>query len=699
MLVNKLNIIAIPSWSIRHIADSKIFFSAVCQQVVKPRSPLIPHSKDPKIEAVAGWGYKKTARRSRRLAARKGVPYISFEDGFFRSVGLGVEGARPLSLVVDDMGVYYDARTESRLEWALNGGISIDNKDRDRAAALLQFIRQQRLTKYNIPSQSKPAWLADSGTGNLLLVDQTRGDASLVGALADKNTFRTMVASALEARPPSQIIVKTHPDVIAGRRKGCIDLKSLPAGVRILGKNVGPWTLFEHIDQVFTVSSQLGFEALIAGLDVNCFGVPFYAGWGLTTDAIDPPRPRRELTLEEMTFCALARYPIYINPFSREICEAETALKILADMRDRRTGLVAGLAGDQPGGRIFLGISKWKRDAIAAFVGPTASRAFTDDQKSALINALGQSIFAWASKIDDRFVEECRAAAIPLVRVEDGFLRSVGLGVQLMPACSLVFDKDGIYYDARTASGLENILQTGDFTADELERAASLRQSVINNRLTKYNVGTAEREFHPPADRPVLLVVGQVEDDASITCSAPDIKTNLGLLDRVRHDNPEAFIIYKPHPDVLTGLRQGAVSQADADRLADVTETGLSSDTLIGISDEIHTLTSLLGFEALIRDKTVHTYGQPFYAGWGLTTDHCAIPRRTRKLALDELVAGTLIRYPAYVDPLSGLLCEPELVVDRLAAGITFASQKGMREKVRRAYNRSIIPRILNRMD
>ena len=69
-------------------------------------------------------------------------------------------------------------------------------------------------------------------------------------------------------------------------------------------------------------------------------------------------------------------------------------------------------------------------------------------------------------------------------------------------------------------------------------------------------------------------------------------------------------------------------------------------------------MTSLTGFDALLRDKTVVTYGQPFYAGWGLTQDRAAeggapaagLRRRTRRLSLDELVAGALLHYPVYWD-------------------------------------------------
>ncbi|MEX5433779.1 hypothetical protein WCD93_31650, partial [Klebsiella michiganensis] len=67
----------------------------------------------------------------------------------------------------------------------------------------------------------------------------------------------------------------------------------------------------------------------------------------------------------------------------------------------------------------------------------------------------------------------------------------------------------------------------------------------------------------------------------------------------------------------------------------------------------VHVLTSQSGFEALLRGVPVTTYGQPFYAGWGLTEDRDLDPqvqaRRSRRLTLDELVAGTLLLYPTYV--------------------------------------------------
>ena len=80
-------------------------------------------------------------------------------------------------------------------------------------------------------------------------------------------------------------------------------------------------------------------------------------------------------------------------------------------------------------------------------------------------------------------------------------------------------------------------------------------------------------------------------------------------------------MIYKPHPDVLAGLRG---SRAEAQRTQDACRahcdeivTDVPMGRLLDAVDEVHTLTSLAGFEALLRGKAVVTWGLPFYAGWG----------------------------------------------------------------------------------
>jgi capsular polysaccharide export protein len=88
---------------------------------------------------------------------------------------------------------------------------------------------------------------------------------------------------------------------------------------------------------------------------------------------------------------------------------------------------------------------------------------------------------------------------------------------------------------------------------------------------------------------------------------------------------------------------------------------------VLGVVDEVHTMTSLTGFEALLRNTPVTCYGKPFYSGWGLTADVVPATRK-RQLSLDELVAGTLIQYPVYVSSVTGHYTTPERIVQELVA-------------------------------
>jgi capsular polysaccharide export protein len=292
-------------------------------------------------------------------------------------------------------------------------------------------------------------------------------------------------------------------------------------------------------------------------------------------------------------------------------------------------------------------------------------------------------VVVWASREPADLASACADAGVPLLRLEDGFLRSVGLGADFFPAASLALDAGGMYYDPSSLSDLEHLIEQGCFDATVLDRARRLRATIVQQGVTKYNVG-GRADISWPTGQRRLLVPGQVEDDRSIQCGSPLVSTNLDLLTRVRAENPDAFIVYKPHPDIAAGHRRGAIPDHLAQQQANLVVQDVSSAALMENIDEVHTMTSLIGFEALMRGRLVATYGSPFYAGWGLTRDLLSTPRRTREASLDELVAAALILYPLYVDPLTGLPCTPEVVVERLAGGQSGLSRPTTLTRLRR---------------
>lgn len=293
---------------------------------------------------------------------------------------------------------------------------------------------------------------------------------------------------------------------------------------------------------------------------------------------------------------------------------------------------------------IAVGFPRWKRANVRLLF---AEKRVRFDKNPEMLPP-SANIVLWGM----RGFQGAMAPLGSVLRIEDGFLRSVGLGADWIRPLSWVVDDLGIYYDATRPSRLEAILLQTEFSPALLQRAARLRARIVAARLSKYNLQCGKAWQRPSASRRVILVPGQVESDASIAYGAPEgvcrIRTNLALLRDVRESNPDAWVIYKPHPDVVAGLRKAGTDAELATQYCDELVVDAPIDSLIDQVDEVHVLTSLTGFEALLRGKRVVCYGQPFYSGWGLTTDMAPIPRRSRMLTLDALVAGTLILYPTY---------------------------------------------------
>ena len=607
------------------------------------------------FDAVAGWGTKPNTRRARELARRRGVPFLALEDGFLRSVMPGVHGEAPLSLVVDPVGIYYDATRPSLLEQWLAAG-AFDDDELDRARRLVEELRRTGLSKYN---HQPDIDLGPRDRPRVLVVDQTAGDQSIRLGLPSTD-FAGMLACASAEHPEAELVVKAHPDVLLGHKAGA--LQGSADRVRWLDQPAHPASLLRQVDHVYVMTSQLGFEALLHGVPVSCFGVPWYAGWGLTDDrGAVPERRQANRSLEQLVAAAFLRYARYVDPETGSRCEVERIVEHL-DLQ-RRMG--EATRGDV----VCVGFSLWKRGFLPAFLrGPGTRIRYAHDAQDARAKlSPGARLVSWGTR-DERAIRDlARETGAEHWRMEDGFLRSVGLGSDLHAPASLVLDTRGLYYDPSGPSDIEDLLAQGELGASELTRARTLRERIVATGLSKYNQ-SPRGSLRVPAGRRTVLVVGQVEDDASIRRGCLDVATNLGLLQAARESAPDAYLIFKPHPDVVSGNRVGGVNRADALSLADQVVPSASLDECLAAADEVHTMTSLVGFEALLRGKSVVVYGQPFYAGWGLTTDRHPHARRGRARSLDELVAATLIRYPRYVSRVTGHFTTPEVIAEQLLA-------------------------------
>lgn len=605
-----------------------------------------PQAAGQRPDGVLAWGRKPSARRAETWAAAQGLPLVRLEDGFLRSVGLGADEP-PLSIVVDELGIYYDAGGASRLERLIAAPLT--PAQQARALALAAAWRAARVSKYN-QAREAPGLVHD---GDVLVVDQTYGDASIAYGAATPASFTRMLEAALDEHPAARIWLKVHPDVLAGRKRG--HFPALPAGaaarVTLLASPAHPCGLFERAGAVYTVTSQMGFEALLWGRPVRCFGLPFYAGWGLTNDELPAPDRRGPASAAALWHAALIDYPRYLDPETRQRCEAERLVGWMGLQRRQRERFPARM--------VAVGFSRWKKPIARAFFAGSELRF----QSARRPVPDGAGLALWGR----RPVPPASGAPACVVRLEDGFLRSVGLGADLVRPLSWVMDGQGMYYDATAPSALERLLAQTSFDDALCARAAALRERILALGLTKYNVGQA-RWQRPATPKPVVLVVGQVEADASIRLGAPRLHTNMALLKAVRAERADAHLVYKPHPDVVAQLREAGRGEGGAPAWCDEIVVDAPMDQVLREVDEVHVLTSLAGFEALLRGKPVICWGCPFYAGWGLTDDRESMPRRQRRLSLDALVAGVLLLYPTYVSRVTGHFTTPERALTELQA-------------------------------
>jgi capsular polysaccharide export protein len=410
----------------------------------------------------------------------------------------------------------------------------------------------------------------------------------------------------------------------------------------LLPPNANLYRLLEAATAVYTHSAGYGFDAILAGHRPRVFGRPWYGALGLTADEDPYPHSPHRLTRAQLFLAALIRATTW---------HAGTETLEIEDILARLEARERAIREDAPG-YIASGILRWKHRFLRQYLGRNGLTISDDPSVIAHEKSAGRRHIAWGARPEAD------------LRIEDGFLRSRGLGAALVRPLSLVLDDSGIYFDPSRPSRLETLIaERTPLSAAQQARIARFLSRLKALHLSKYNVG-AELPPLPKGHR--ILVAGQVEDDASITLGAGKISTNLALLQAARAAHPEAILVYKPHPDVEAGLRRGKLPAAND--IADVIASEADPLALIEACDAVWTMTSLIGFEALLRGTPVTCTGAPFYAGWGLTTDLGPVPaRRAARPDLMSLAHAVLIDYPRYFDPKFGTPLSPEEALELLS--------------------------------
>ncbi len=532
------------------------------------------------LAGLGAWIGSRHQRRMRKRAAALGIPVIAFDHGLLRAPPW--RGGLPPVLSVTAA--------------AMRGpGSPADILCADRVLATRGWETADLLARAAagrselVSRQVGGAWWQPgafpSGDGIALV------DTGGTGPPPSAAVLRTMLAAALMENPPQKVMILTSDHVAPGG----VLADATSRGSSVIARPVDPWAAIARAERVYAAGGETGFLALLAGRAVRCFDDSFYSGWGVTADDARVSRRPVRRTVDQIFAGACLVATRYLDPYRKTASTFEQILSILAEWRK--------IESTNRHVAVLVGMSFWKRRRVAEFfrstVGTPVFRRTTKRALSAAGAGPGGNIAVWASRIPAGLVEAAAREKIALIRVEDGFVRSVGLGSDFVPAASLVLDKSGIYYDPDARSDLEQLLLEAEFDAALIARAGKLIDRLVARGVTKYNLAGASApaiEF-PGCDvsmRRRILVPGQVEDDLSVRLGGGGIRGNLDLLARVRAANPDALILYKPHPDVEAGHRTGAIPDRLAGQFADRIIRDSSTAALFSQVDELHTLTSLV---------------------------------------------------------------------------------------------------------
>ena len=317
----------------------------------------------------------------------------------------------------------------------------------------------------------------------------------------------------------------------------------------------------------------------------------------------------------------------------------------------------------------FFNFSPWRMMRIRSFFyAKNNKKIICKELNDALAQGLDKSskIFIYGTATIPYLEKYSQEKNIPMYRIEDAFIRSISLGSGFAKPYSLIIDSKGLYINPNKPCELEDMLNSLQVDKTLLQRARKVRETIVQAKLSKYNYQNHEKiSIENINNKKIILIPGQVEDDMSIKYGACGL-TSKDLLQKVREKNPSAYILYKIHPDVLSGNRKGLIDKSILLQYVNKIITDISIDSCIEACDEVHTLTSQVGFDALLREKKVITYGMPFYAGWGLTEDIQKNPQRKRVLTIDEFIAVSLIKYPRYISPRTDKFCEIEQTLEEI---------------------------------
>lgn len=576
-------------------------------------------------------------------------PVLRLKDGIF--AGYSNKKSAYSLYYAFESDVYYNLKKESNIESLLRSYWVPTEEEWQTAHLAIQMINKYGITKYNEYPHVSESTMRGVGYQNILLVDQPIDDESVVLGNADEQTFNDMLLYAFDNYQYANIYVKLHPDTIDGKKEGYLQKLLLKHGlndhpsIKLIDTHCNITSLFHFINDIFVVTSQVGFEALIRNKNVICFGTPFYSGWGLTTDMQTLSYPKPERSLMDLFVALVLQHTLYLNPFTGKKGTILDLLEYVSlQQRHNNKKNVA-----------FYNTAFIERKNIDLLLN-VDKQNFSAITKAKQIPKHIDDFILTDKKSTFQEVEPLKYRAF----LSDGFLFSDRVNDENV--LSLIVDHNGPFYDPKAQSDLDYMLNHETYTDYEKNCA---EQFLIDLRgkflmdMIEQDSGNALSEKKKENKKVVFIPGQREEDDMTFVGGDITIPSDYELLVAILQKVENSLIIYKPAQgskfkklnDLSKGGLVNLTSLVKERKNTFVFEFDASISHCIEVSDEVHLLNHTCGLEAIIKGKRVVTYGLPFYGGLGLTEDKQKFPREKREISLEEFALAVYMLYPRYKLP------------------------------------------------
>jgi capsular polysaccharide export protein len=607
------------------------------------------NSNESTVNNEAGINPENSSIDNQPVEAIKSYPILRLKDGIF--AGYSNKKSSYSLYYAFESDVYYNLKKESNIESLLRSYWVPSEEEWQTAHLAIEMINKYGITKYSEYPHISESAMRGVGYENILLVDQPIDDESVLLGNADEQTFNDMLLYAFDNYQYANIYVKLHPDTIDGKKEGYLQKLLVKHGlndhpsIKLIDTHCNITSLFHFINDIFVVTSQVGFEALLRNKNVRCFGTPFYSGWGLTTDMQTLSESKPQRSLMDLFIALVLQHTLYLNPFTGKKGTILDLLEYVAlQQRHNNKKNVAFYNTDFIEHRnvdVLLNADKKNFSAItkAKQIPKHIDDFILTDKKSTFQEVEPLKYRAFLSK---------------------SFLFSDSVSNE--DVLSLIVDHNGPFYDPKAQSDLDYMLNHETYTNYEKNCAEQflidLRGKFLMDMRNEDSGNVLSEKQN--SNKKLIFIPGQLEeDDMTLVGGDITIPSDYELLVAILQKVENSLIIYKPAlgskfkklNDIGKGGLVNLSSLVKERNNRFVFEFDASISHCIEAADEVHLLNHTCGLEAIVKGKKVVTYGLPFYGGLGLTEDKQKFPREKREISLEEFALAVYMLYPRYKLP------------------------------------------------